>query len=382
MSALNVLSIAGRLVFNGIQSHYLKKRCLPGRIEALSLEVTHHCICRCIMCNIWKIPHEVAELSMDQWADLLTNQCFSSLVELDITGGEPFLKEGLPSFFSAIKSHKQSYLKRLQSIAITTNGLLTRRVLDTTEKILNTLEGSGIQLVLACAMDATDDLHDHIRNFPGAFKKMQATLSGLQELRKRFPNLILGVKTTILPINVDQLPAIDRFCHQQNLFGILSPRIITGGRYLNQDSLDMFQFSKTQVNQMIDFFGRDDLQWSYHARKLKEYFITGKAQKYCSCGVNYAFIRSTGDVHLCPLLSESVGCIKEDDFEEIWHSASAKNIRSQVGRTDLCHRCTEPGLERYSLYFGGWSYLKLLLQMGPRRFKQFHQYMGLDHYFQ
>lgn len=382
VSSSHILSLAGQLAFNSLRYRYLKKRTFPGKIEALSLEITHRCICRCIMCNIWKIPNDAKELSMDKWADLLGNPCFSNLVELDITGGEPFLKKDLPLFFDAVKSHKKNNLKRLKSIAVTTNALLTARVLDTTEQILKTLEGSGIQLVLACAMDATDDLHDQIRNYPGAFQKLEKTLSGLMALRSRFPGLILGLKTTILPVNIDQLSSIDQFCRQHNLFGILSPLIITGGRYLNQNCGKKFTFNDSQINQMISFFNRDNLQWSYHARALKDYYRKGKTKKVCSCGLNYAFIRSSGDVHLCPLLSDSAGSILKADFSDIWHSGKARQIRGQVGHTELCSRCTEPGLERYSLYYEGWSYLKLMLEMGPKKFQQFHMYMGLDHYFQ
>ena len=377
----NLLSLAGRLLYNGGRYRCLKGMRLPGRIEALSLEITHHCVCKCIMCNIWKIPHTVPELDLTDWADLLGGPCFTDLVELDITGGEPFLKSGLPDFFEKIRSFKQTHLRRLQSVAITTNAVLTRRVLDTTESILKTLENTGVQLVLACAMDAVDDRHDHIRQHAGAFEKMQTTLSGLMALRERFPKLILGLKTTILPDTVDQLPAIHDFAVQHGFFGILSPCIITGGRYLNQDLGSDLTFSASHKQQMIDFFGRDDLEWSYHARTLKDCLVSGQTRRRCSCGLNYAFIRSTGEVHLCPLLPESAGSVRQTDFDTIWRSPEARRLRGQVGHASPCRQCTEPGLERYSLYYEGWSYLKLLLQMGSQRFGRFHMHMGLGNYF-
>jgi MoaA/NifB/PqqE/SkfB family radical SAM enzyme len=132
---------------------------------------------------------------------------------------------------------------------------------------------------------------------------------------------------------------------------------------------------------MIHFFSRDDLQWSYHARTLNEYFLTDHSHRRCSCGFNYAFIRSTGEVHLCPLLAKSVGSVKQDDFEKIWRSSTARSLRGSIGSAEPCRHCTEPGLERYSLYYEGWTYLKLLLQMGSRQFEQFHMHMGLDNYF-
>ena len=318
---------------------------------------------------------------MDEWAGLLENPCFSELVELDITGGEPFLKKDLPVFFKALATFKQKHLSRLKSVAITTNAILTDQVLAATEEIINILEGTGIQLVLACAMDAVDDRHDRIRNLKGAFEKMQATLAGLMKLRERYPRLILGLKTTILPMNVDQLSEIDQFARLHNLFGIISPCIITGGRYLNTDLGRDLAFSALDRQKMIDFFNRDDLRWSYHARTLKDYLVSGRTRRRCSCGFNYAFIRSSGEVHPCPLLPESAGSVRRDDFETIWNSPEARRLRGFIGRTETCRHCTEPGLERYSLYYEGWTYLGMMLQMGPQRFAEFHQHMGLGHYF-
>ncbi|MFC1862813.1 radical SAM/SPASM domain-containing protein [Thermodesulfobacteriota bacterium] len=381
-SSVHMLSLAGQLLYNGGRYCFQKGLRLPGKIQALSLEITHRCICQCIMCNIWKIPHQVNELNMSDWAEVLESPSFTELVELDITGGEPFLKRDLNTFFDKFKSLKQKHLTKLKSIAITTNAILTHRVLETTEAILRSLEGTGIQLVLVCAMDAVDDLHDRIRNYPGAFEKMQTTLAGLMELRERFPKLILGLKTTIVPANVNQLPDIDHFARSHGLFAIISPCIITGGRYLNHDRSDEMAFNDQHINQMIHFFSREDLQWSYHARTLNEYLLTGRSHRRCSCGLNYAFIRSTGAVHLCPLLPESVGSVRQDDFESIWRSATARSLRGCIGNAEPCLHCTEPGLERYSLYYEGWVYLKMLLQMGSRRFEQFHMHMGLDNYFQ
>lgn len=319
---------------------------------------------------------------MSVWSDLLADPCFESLVELDITGGEPFLKTDLVSLFEAISTLTHTRLQRLKSIAITTNAILTRQVIETTKAILATLDGTGIQLVLACAMDAVDERHDRIRGYSGAFEKMQTTLTELMALRQRHPNLILGIKTTILPANVDQLPQIDAFARTRGLFSIISPCIITGGRYLNQDRRTDLAFTPQQIDQMIQFFSREDHQWRHHAKALKDFLQSGETRRRCSCGFNYAFIRSTGAVHLCPLLPQSAGSIARDRFSEVWRSSAARDLRGCIGRSPACRQCTEPGLQRYALIHEGWAYLRLLLRMGGRRFERFHAHMGLNHYFE
>jgi molybdenum cofactor biosynthesis enzyme MoaA len=148
------VKLAGRLIGNGIRFRYLRAIGRSGKTTAVSLEITHDCIARCIMCNIWKISPDVASLSVDQWLRLLASPLFSVLRELDITGGEPFLVKDLPDLFAGIRDLKYKNLKALLSIAITTNGILTRRVLAYTEVILQRLRACNIELVVACAVDA------------------------------------------------------------------------------------------------------------------------------------------------------------------------------------------------------------------------------------
>jgi len=250
----STIKLAGKLFLNGLHFQYLKRTGKPGKIEALSLEITHNCIAKCIMCRIWKIPHETPSLSMDQWIRFLSSEVFSDLKELDVTGGEPFLREDLLDLFAGICELKQDNLKSLQSVAITTNGFLTRRVLEYTEKILKKLALQRMDLVMVCAMDAVGVIHDRIRNYKDAWLKVDETIQGLKALRNHFPNLILGVKTTILPVNVGELEGIAQYADTNGLFTIISPCIITSGRYLNQDLAAELAFSWEDMRKMIHFY--------------------------------------------------------------------------------------------------------------------------------
>ena len=144
----STFKLAGQLLKNGLRFQYLKRAGRPGRVQAASFEITHDCIAKCIMCNIWKVPKEVPNLPMDDWIHLLSSDFFSDLRELDVTGGEPFLRKDLLDLFTGICELKQRNLRALQSIAVTTNGFLTKRVLDDTEKILQLLGKRHIDLVM------------------------------------------------------------------------------------------------------------------------------------------------------------------------------------------------------------------------------------------
>ena len=372
--------LAGRLFKNWLRFQYLRRRGKPGRIQAVSIEITHHCIAKCIMCNIWKIPREVPDLSIDDWMHFLSSDLFSDLRELDVTGGEPFLRRDLLDLITGICELKQGNLKNLQSIAVTTNGFLSRRVLEYTENMLQRLGDKHIDLVMVCAMDAIGEIHDKIRNYKDAWLKVNETIEGLKRLRGEFPNLIIGLKTTILPINVGELEDIAQYADSNGLFTIISPCIITEGRYLNPDLGNDLAFTGEDMRQMARFYKSQRFRWSFHGDSLIHYFETGTMRKPCSCGFNYFFVRSTGEVYLCPLINDALGNIKEISIEDLFFSQKASQIRRRIGRYAECRRCTEPGLERYALPYEGFTYLSLLLKMGRKQFLQLHHHMGLDKY--
>ncbi len=375
------LKLVFHLLKNGLRYRYLRWRGKPATPQALSLEITHDCVSECIMCNIWRIPREVPNLPVEEWMRLLLSDLFFDLRELDITGGEPFLRTDLPDLFAGICGMKQKNLKALRSIAITTNGLLTKRVLEYTLAILQRLRAKNLDLVMVCAMDAVGGLHDKIRNHENAWEKVNQTIEGLVRFRDFFPNLIIGIKTTILPINVQELHRIARYADSKNIFTIISPCIVTEGRYLNQEKAKDLAFGPDDIETMIRFYQTGLFRWSYHADTLVQYLKTGRMKKPCSCGFNYFFVRSNGELFLCPLIDMSPGNILETPVKALFFSHEAARFRRRVGRYPECQQCTEPGLERYSLPIEGFTYLSLLSKMGKRRFLQLHYHMGLDKYF-
>lgn len=377
----SLMALSGQLIRNGIRFRYLRSCGKVQKPRAVSLEVTHRCIAKCIMCNIWQIPEDTPLLSAEDWLALLSRDLFADLVELDITGGEPFLRLDLADLLIAICKLKRRHLASLKSIAVTTNGFLTRRVLDGSRKILLQASREGLDLVMVCAMDAVGEVHDAVRRYPGAWRRVDQTIQGLTRLRTEFSNLIIGLKTTVLPVNVRQLDAIISYAKKNDLFTIISPCIVTKGRYLNADRAKDLAFKPEQIQEMARFFQKKASRWSFHEDCLIQYFQSGQMRKPCSCGFNYFFIRSQGALWLCPMIDASPGNVTETPIENLLASGEAVRIRRHIGRFPECHHCTEPGLERYSLPYEGWTYLSLLPKMGRDRFLQMHYHMGLDKFF-
>jgi MoaA/NifB/PqqE/SkfB family radical SAM enzyme len=352
----------------------------PSGLQALSLEVTRRCVAKCLMCNIWKTDRSLPELSVPQWLEVLRSPAASDLRELDVTGGEPFLRDDTADLLLGVGALHATHLRALRSIAITTNGFLTRRVLEAVARAAGPLEEAGLGLVFACAMDAIGEAHDRIRGYPGGWDRLGATIAGLSALRDRHPGIVLGLKMTVTHHNVDQLGGVAAYAAAHGMFTIISPFILTPARYGNLDLEQGLAFTAEDLGALRRFYAGPALRWSYYARELEDFLRTGRMDKPCTAGFNYAFIRSTGDVYPCPLIEVSLGNVLEQPLEQLLATQAARQFRRRVGSLPECAACTEPGLERYALPFEGRRYLELSRRLEASEFRNLHEHLGLDKY--
>jgi MoaA/NifB/PqqE/SkfB family radical SAM enzyme len=333
------------------------------------------------MCNIWQMPATTQELEADDWLKLLESPVLSDLKELDVTGGEPFLRNDIVELLLGIARLKATHLKKLCSVAITTNGFLTEKVLKDVSAVVAPLEQAGVSLVFACGFDAVGEVHDRIRNFKGGWERLNATIQGLKALREKHPSLVLGIKTTVTRYNIDELEKVCRYADEHGLFTIISPYILTANRYDNIGKDDSLAFSSENLGKLREFYNSPRFQWSYYRNELLRFLETGRMEKPCSAGFNYFFIRSTGELYSCPIIDALLGNVHEASLEKLICSAKAARFRKNILKFPECSICTEPGLERYALPFEGFHYLCQFFRLGPNGFRSLHEHMGLDKYF-
>jgi MoaA/NifB/PqqE/SkfB family radical SAM enzyme len=374
------LPILLRLARNAV--HYRLSR-LTGRacaIQAISLEITHRCIARCLMCNIWKIPSIVKDLPLSTWLQLLRSPALGDLREVDITGGEPFLRHDIVNLVEAISQNKRDLYPKLRTVAVTTNGLLTQRILKGAEVMAKCLNRRHIDMVFAVAVDAIGEVHDKIRGVSRAWPNVLETIEGLCRMRSEFPNLVVGLKTTIIPANIGHLKSIAMFAQERGLFTIISPRILTAVRYANLDRAGDLVFTKENLDELEKFCSSGLFRGGYHRKVLMDLFEKGRVSKPCTAGFNYFFVRSTGDVYPCPLTDCCLGNIQRSTFGDLVRSRKAGGFRRHCGTFTECETCTEPGLERYALPFEAIAYARLMNELSYNDFIQLHRHIGLDKY--
>ena len=378
---------AVRLLGSALRFRYSKFTGAPLKPAVVSLAVTNRCNSHCIMCNIWKRAREQPdikslEMPRSEIIDLLSRPLFSELVELDLTGGEPHLRDDLVDTVLGIAGLKKSSLPRLRSIIITSNGLLPRQVTSNHQRILEGLRGTNIDLVSVASMDGIGETHDLIRGTRGAFELATETISGLLELRKKYADYFIGIKTTILPQNVNRLDAILDFALEKNIFHIISPVFFTETRFRNTDKTDELTLGPDEYKEVLKFFRRDELKTGYFYPLARSFLATGRKQWACTAFYNYLFIDFDGTVYPCELISEPIGNVREQDVADIWNGTEARHWRKRIGKLECCRTCNEPGAIRYSACTEGLSYLRFLVKLGRQKFREtlygegFYKYFG------
>jgi MoaA/NifB/PqqE/SkfB family radical SAM enzyme len=375
-----------RLIWNGLKFRGTRLMKAVAKPTVISLAVTNRCNSHCVMCNIWKRASEEAdiksrEMSREQIISILSHPLLSEVVELDLTGGELHLRDDLADIAIAIGILKQSALPRLRSLIITTNGLLPPRIIANYRRILESLRGTDIDLVSVNSIDGIGATHDLIRGTRGAFELATQTLDGLMELRAEYPNFIIGIKTTILPDNVNVLGAILDFALERELFHIISPALFTEARFRNLEKRDALALSTTEYEAVLEFYRLNRLRTDYFYSTTRGFLATGRKRWTCAALYNYLFIDFDGTVYPCEIIAEPIGNVKEQDLVEIWHGTSACHWRHRIGKVKCCLTCHEPGAIRYSAYAGGWSYLKFLAALGRREFDKTYYRGGFWKYF-
>jgi len=375
-----LISLCARLLYNGLRYRYYRMTGARVRPQALSMEITRRCVAKCIMCNIWKTPVGATELSVEEWLNLLAAPVLGDLREVDITGGEPFLREDIGELLAGVFNLKDGHLKHLRSVAITTNGFLTDKIFPVLSQAARAAKDKAMEIVIAFAMDGIGSVHDEIRRVKGGWERLNESIQKTKEIRSEYGNVVIGLKTTVLPANVGELEGIADYANEHQLFTIISPFIVTPNRYDNESLKSALHFSSEDIEKMLAFFKGPRFMWDYHREMLTIFLREGRVSKPCSAGFNYFFVRSNGEVFPCPIIKQGLGSVKNDSFDRLISSPAAVKFRRIVGSYGECQLCTEPGLERYALPFEGFHYLNMCLKMGSRKFLNLHEHMGLSKY--
>jgi Fe-coproporphyrin III synthase len=277
------------------------------------LAVTYRCNSRCVMCHTWKHPSKREDEI--QAKDLET---LPPMVRLNVTGGDPFLKEDLCDILTVVK-------KKAKRVVISTNGFLTKRTLN----VMSRHRDVGIRV----SFDGIGQTHDTIRGFPKAHERALETLKGLKKIGIKD----LGIAVTISDQNAQDLVPLYRLANEHGVE--LATAILHNAYYFHKEDNQIFDKSKVEAG--IKDLTRAYLTSSHPKDWFRAYFSKGiidhmygkQRELKCTMATDSFFVDPFGNIRPCNGMNFPFGNIREKSFVDIWNSPEAVEARKAV---DAC----------------------------------------------
>lgn len=310
----------------------------PEKIRWINFAITYLCNSRCKMCNIWKIyknnpEARDKELRIDEIKDMFTSsQYLKGLQGIDLTGGEPFLRKDfveLCGFF--IEKYPNA------TIAIPTNSLKPELIVRKLKEINEMYKSKNIYISIS--VDGIGKTHDKIRGITGAY---HCVLELIEVIKIQMPLIKIGIDYTIMPDNYRDL--LSAYELSKNLDISFSTQFaqISQTYYGNiEKQFEWDNINLGEVKKMIDVIIKERRKNKKILSRLHDtdtYYLANMVRyekchsRMCKCysGTYSFFMDPYGNIFPCIMLNEKVGNIREMDFDELWLSKKARDVRKFI----------------------------------------------------
>lgn len=288
------------------------------------LAVTLNCNARCQMCDIWKndMHNEVAP---EVFGRLPT-----SLRDINISGGEPFLRSDLPEILRVIKEANPK-----TRLVISTNGFQPAKF----KQLLPAILEVDRKVALRVSIDGLGAKHDEVRGIPKGFHKCEQTL----QIAREAGISDLGVGFTVLECNIADLADVHEWTEKNKLQ--LSITVATDSEiYFGENKESLRPRSSHAIeaafSHIIDAqYRKWNLKENFRAwfnQTMVEYQETMKRRFACDGGSGFFYMDSHANIFMCHILNYKMGNLQEQSWDELWTSDAADTAREVATTCDRC----------------------------------------------
>jgi MoaA/NifB/PqqE/SkfB family radical SAM enzyme len=198
----------------------------------IQIEITGRCNMRCQHCRAANQLRK--DMPIEQIIKIIrfARQFRPDGEDLVLSGGEPLMHHDFSGVLTQIRASGEKY------VTLTTNGSL---ITESHLRLITELSFSCF--ALSVSMDSLDPAsHDEFRGHKGAFSKVTDAL----RLASRYntPNLILCMRSTIRPSQIDEMSDIVRYARKMGCKRIGFSAIQPAGRALEHSDLWMSRVQK------------------------------------------------------------------------------------------------------------------------------------------
>jgi MoaA/NifB/PqqE/SkfB family radical SAM enzyme len=301
--------------------------------KLLLFPVTLRCNSRCVMCNIWQADH-TSELSFCEIVKLLKDPSLKKIEYLIITGGEPTLRGDLVQIAQLFIDN----CSKLQSIQLATNGFNTKKVVADCTEIARICLQSKVTFSILVSLDGLGDVHDRVRQTPGAFEKVRATIDSLLAIKSDL-NFGLHVNCVLTRYNIRELNDLIDWCEKKRIH--LDYQLAHDWQRFKNAEHD-FSLSEEETSFYLNLLWNKikGSKGSFYDWMIYRMVRKGCGRPVgCSNLINAFSISPNGSVYYCPNAC-SIGNIHQNSFTDIYYSAKNLEYRKKVV-SQKCKKCIQ-----------------------------------------
>jgi len=281
--------------------------------------VTYRCNARCQMCHTWKYPSKIKEEIGPDIIDKIPGGQY----RINLTGGEPALREDLLDIVGVL-------VRKTRRLEISTNGYFTKRLVE--------VGGKYPQVTFRVSIEGLPKLNDEIRGIKDGFDHAMKTVLGLLDAGVKD----VGFGMVVTDKNAKDLLSLYQLCSTMGVEFTTSTMHNTFYFHKNDNKIDDIEYT---VQKMSDFIKALLLSKRNNLRlKIKDWgraYINFGLTRYmkgdiralpCGAANDLFFVDPSGLVLACNGSNEPwiMGNLKEQEFDQIWHSQKAEEVRQQV----------------------------------------------------
>ncbi|MCX8095004.1 MAG: radical SAM protein [Caldisericia bacterium] len=288
--------------------------------------ITDFCNLRCKHCYQEKfdkkseLPFEKIKYIVDKISESLKDRKIS----VNITGGEPFLREDILDIISYI-NNKENF----KEINIITNGTILN------DAIINFLESIQKFKYLKVSIESHNEIKNDFIRGKGNLDKVKENLKILKS--KSCKKILIMI--TLSSLNYKELISFLEFTKSLNVDGVILERFVPLGR--GKELFNYFLKKEEWKEVMREIIYFLDINISYiELIPYKAFWIDLQNNKIkgalCNLGDEAIALMPDGTIYPCRRLTIPYGNILTDDFNEILKKL--KNFRDEI-KTKLKGKC-------------------------------------------
>lgn len=290
----------------------------PHQVGYLIFYVTNRCNFRCNFC-FYSAEIEKGlkpdEMTVDEIRKMAAK--IGPLLQLSLTGGEPFVRQEFPEITRILLDHTGA-----RYVTIPTNASVTDRTVSYLNELLPAYPDTYFRLTIS--IEGIEGEHDDIRSMPGSFQKIRETYKALVPFRQKFGNLVVDSNSVYTARSENSLLATLKYLDKEFEFDNMSVTFARG----EVPSPELKKVSQAHYIEINDFLesvkrrkeerlfyplwrGVRDVSRQHLIRTVfYDEFVTP-----CVAGRKLVIVSETGDVLPCEILGRKMGNLRDFDFD-------------------------------------------------------------------